>query len=47
MAAKAKLIRAKDVLAKHLEDPEFRAEWERSAPAQWPSRWWATVLSTG
>lgn len=34
MAAKPKLVRAKDVLAKHLEDPEFRAEWERSALAR-------------
>jgi ribosome-binding protein aMBF1 (putative translation factor) len=34
MADKAKLVRAKDVLAKHLEDPEFRAVWERSALAR-------------
>ncbi len=34
MAAKPKLVRAKDVLAKHLKDPEFRAEWERSALAR-------------
>ncbi len=34
MATKAKLIRAKDVLARHLEDPAFRAEWERSALAR-------------
>jgi len=31
MATKAKLARAKDVLAKHLRNPEFRATWERSA----------------
>lgn len=34
MAARTKLIRAKDVLASHLEHPEFRAEWERSALAR-------------
>ncbi len=34
MATKAKLIRAKDVLARHLEDPAFRAEWERSTLAR-------------
>lgn len=34
MVAKVKLVRAKDVLAKHLEDPEFRAEWERLALAR-------------
>lgn len=34
MAAKTKLVRAKDVLAKHLENPAFRAEWERLALAR-------------
>ncbi len=27
-------IDVRDLLAKELEDPEFRAEWERSAPAR-------------
>lgn len=34
MATKARLVRAKDVLAKHLEDPKFRAERERLALAR-------------
>jgi ribosome-binding protein aMBF1 (putative translation factor) len=34
MVTKAKLVRAKDVLTRHLEDPKFRAEWERSALAR-------------
>src|SRR5438445_10379861 len=34
MVTKAKLARAKDVLAKHLANPESRAEWERSALAR-------------
>jgi ribosome-binding protein aMBF1 (putative translation factor) len=34
MATRTRLIPAKDVLAKHLEDPAFRAEWERSALAR-------------
>lgn len=34
MVAKVKLVRAKDVLTKHLEDPEFRAAWERLALAR-------------
>jgi ribosome-binding protein aMBF1 (putative translation factor) len=34
MATKTRLVPAKDVLAKHLEDPAFRAEWERSALAR-------------
>ncbi len=34
MATKVTLVRAKDVLAKHLERPEFRARWEQSALAR-------------
>ncbi len=34
MRRRAKLIRAKDVLAKHLQTPDFRREWERSALAR-------------
>jgi ribosome-binding protein aMBF1 (putative translation factor) len=34
MATKVTLVRAKDVLAKHLEGPEFRARWEQSALAR-------------
>lgn len=34
MAAKVTLVRAKDVLAKHLERPEFRSNWEQSALAR-------------
>ena len=34
MVTKANLARAKDVLAKHLANPESRAEWERSALAR-------------
>lgn len=34
MVTMRKLIRAKDVLTKHLERPAFRAEWERSALAR-------------
>jgi ribosome-binding protein aMBF1 (putative translation factor) len=29
------LIAHEDVLAEHLRDPEFRAEWERTALARW------------
>jgi len=29
MARNSRLVRAKDVLAKHLENPGFKAEWER------------------
>jgi ribosome-binding protein aMBF1 (putative translation factor) len=34
MRRQARLIRAKDVLAKHLQNPHFRREWERSALAR-------------
>jgi len=34
MITKAKLVRTKDILTRHLEDPKFRAEWERSALAR-------------
>jgi DNA-binding transcriptional regulator YiaG len=29
------LVSNEDVLAEELCDPEFRAEWERTAPARW------------
>lgn len=34
MARKTRLISAKDVLAEHLEDQAFRAEWDRTALAR-------------
>ena len=29
-----RLVRAEEVLAEHLADPAFRADWERTAPAR-------------
>ena len=34
MATREKLINARDVLQEHLQNPEFRAEWERTALAR-------------
>jgi ribosome-binding protein aMBF1 (putative translation factor) len=32
---KDQLVAHEDVLAEHLRDPQFRAEWERTALARW------------